>query len=148
MKRGRERAGGVATTPRPPLPSTLVVQAQRPSLAVPLPHNIRLINGDYAEVVGSLDLNSIDRCITDPPYELGFLGKPWDKAAIRRHLQRRANLKWHWNLRACENVVKKPVCSLKERDTPAGWSGGPANLGDRSRKVSRRLIAHGPGRIA
>ena len=30
----------------------------------------------------SLDANSIDTCITDPPYEIGFMGKAWDKSAV------------------------------------------------------------------
>ena len=24
--------------------------------------------------------NSVDSCVTDPPYELGFMGKKWDAA--------------------------------------------------------------------
>ncbi len=30
----------------------------------------------------SLDENSIDAIVTDPPYELGFMGKSWDKSGI------------------------------------------------------------------
>lgn len=26
--------------------------------------------------------NSIDTCITDPPYELGFMGKRWDSSGV------------------------------------------------------------------
>ena len=33
-------------------------------------------------MLDSLSANSIDTCITDPPYELGFMGKSWDKAGI------------------------------------------------------------------
>ena len=45
-------------------------------------NGIRLINGDCLKVLESFDTNSIDTCITDPPYELGFMGKSWDKEGI------------------------------------------------------------------
>lgn len=47
-----------------------------------MPPDIRLINGDCLEVLESLEADSIDTCITDPPYELGFMGKSWDRAGI------------------------------------------------------------------
>ena len=42
--------------------------------------DIRL--GDCLEVLAGLPENSIDTCITDPPYELGFMGKKWDSSGI------------------------------------------------------------------
>lgn len=36
--------------------------------------------GDCVEVMGALEPESVDACVTDPPYELGFMGKSWDKA--------------------------------------------------------------------
>ena len=42
--------------------------------------DIRL--GDCLEVLATLPENSIDTCITDPPYELGFMGKKWDSSGI------------------------------------------------------------------
>jgi len=44
--------------------------------------DIRLINGDCLEVLDSLEAGSIDTCITDPPYGLGFMGNSWDRAGI------------------------------------------------------------------
>lgn len=41
-----------------------------------------IIHGNCLEVLKSLDENSIDAIITDPPYELGFMGKSWDKSGI------------------------------------------------------------------
>ena len=41
-----------------------------------------IIHGNCIEVLKSLDENSIDAIITDPPYELGFMGKSWDKSGI------------------------------------------------------------------
>lgn len=38
----------------------------------------RVIQGDCLEVMESLEDNSIDACVDDPPYALGFMGKEWD----------------------------------------------------------------------
>ncbi len=38
----------------------------------------KLYNGDCLEVLATLPENSVDTCITDPPYGLGFMGKQWD----------------------------------------------------------------------
>lgn len=43
-----------------------------------------LYHGDNREVLKELADNSIDSIVTDPPYELGFMGKSWD--ASERHL--------------------------------------------------------------
>lgn len=42
----------------------------------------RLYNGDCLEVLDTLEEESIDNIITDPPYELNFLGKGWDNAGV------------------------------------------------------------------
>jgi site-specific DNA-methyltransferase (adenine-specific) len=42
----------------------------------------KIINGDAFEFIKSLDDNSIDACITDPPYFIDGLGDEWDKDAI------------------------------------------------------------------
>jgi DNA modification methylase len=41
-----------------------------------------LHTGDNREVLKTLDDNSIDSIVTDPPYELGFMGKKWDASGI------------------------------------------------------------------
>jgi len=41
-----------------------------------------LIEGDCIQELKKLSDNSIDACITDPPYELGFMGKKWDNTGI------------------------------------------------------------------
>jgi DNA modification methylase len=35
--------------------------------------------GDCRDVLSTLAENSIDACVTDPPYGLGFMGKDWDR---------------------------------------------------------------------
>lgn len=41
-----------------------------------------IINGDCLEELDKLDGNSIDAIVTDPPYELNFMGKGWDNAGV------------------------------------------------------------------
>lgn len=36
--------------------------------------------GDCREVMRAMPENSVDAVITDPPYEIGFMGKTWDRA--------------------------------------------------------------------
>jgi len=43
---------------------------------------ITLHLGDCLEVLGTLEENSVDTVITDPPYELGFMGKKWDGTGV------------------------------------------------------------------
>jgi DNA modification methylase len=41
-----------------------------------------LLRGDCLVLLKTLDANSIDSVVTDPPYELGFMGKGWDSSGI------------------------------------------------------------------
>jgi DNA modification methylase len=41
-----------------------------------------IIQGNCLEVLTQLEDNSIDAIVTDPPYELGFMGKSWDNTGI------------------------------------------------------------------
>jgi site-specific DNA-methyltransferase (adenine-specific) len=43
-------------------------------------HTLHL--GDCRHVLATLDDNSIDAIVCDPPYELGFMGKAWDNSGI------------------------------------------------------------------
>ena len=39
----------------------------------------QIINGDSAEVLKTIDSNTIDAVVTDPPYGIEFLAKDWDR---------------------------------------------------------------------
>lgn len=41
-----------------------------------------ILVGDCRERLQAFPDNSIDAVVTDPPYELGFMGKGWDKTGI------------------------------------------------------------------
>lgn len=44
--------------------------------------NYKLINGDMLQELDKLEECSVDCIVTDPPYELGFMGKSWDNAGV------------------------------------------------------------------
>jgi adenine-specific DNA-methyltransferase len=39
---------------------------------------VKLLQGDCLDILKTLEDNSIDAIVTDPPYGLSFLGKKWD----------------------------------------------------------------------
>lgn len=41
-----------------------------------------LLKGNCLETLKTLDADSVDSIVTDPPYELGFMGKSWDASGI------------------------------------------------------------------
>lgn len=43
---------------------------------------MKLINADCIETMKAMPDNSVDSIVTDPPYELGFMGKSWDASGI------------------------------------------------------------------
>jgi len=44
--------------------------------------DISLYHGDCLEILPTLPENSVDAIVTDPPYELGFMNKAWDRTGI------------------------------------------------------------------
>jgi DNA modification methylase len=42
----------------------------------------RILHGDCRQVLAELPDNSIDAIVTDPPYEIAFMGKGWDAAGV------------------------------------------------------------------
>lgn len=49
--------------------------------------NYKLINADCIEAMKQMQENSIDSIVTDPPYELGFMGKSWDASGIAYNVE-------------------------------------------------------------
>jgi DNA modification methylase len=43
---------------------------------------MKILQGDCMARLKELDENSVDAIVTDPPYELGFMGKAWDNTGI------------------------------------------------------------------
>lgn len=44
--------------------------------------NIDFRHGDLFDVLPTLPDNSVDSCVTDPPYELNFMGRAWDRTGV------------------------------------------------------------------
>lgn len=47
----------------------------------------RIIVGDCRESMATLDAESVDAVVCDPPYELGFMGRKWDASGIAYDLE-------------------------------------------------------------
>ena len=58
---------------------------------------VRILQGDCREVLATLPATSVDSIVTDPPYELGFMGKGWDKSGVANDVRT-------WN--ECLRVLK------------------------------------------
>ena len=43
---------------------------------------VTLHHGDNRDILATLPSGSVDACVTDPPYELGFMSKGWDGSGI------------------------------------------------------------------
>ena len=46
-----------------------------------------IVQGDCLEVMSGMADNSVDCIVTDPPYELGFMGKSWDSTGIAYNVE-------------------------------------------------------------
>lgn len=44
-------------------------------------------HGDCLDVMRAMPANSVDSIVTDPPYELGFMGKAWDASGIANSVE-------------------------------------------------------------
>ena len=49
-------------------------------------NTMKLILGNSLKKLKELENNSIDSIVTDPPYELGFMGKKWDNTGIANNV--------------------------------------------------------------
>ena len=131
------------------------------------PHelNIELLQGDCLDVMATLDAESIDAIVTDPPYGIGFLGRDWDSVV--------PGLDW---AQACLRVLKpgghlvafggcrtvhRLACSIEDagfeiRDLLAWaqWQGFPKSMDiskaiDAAAGVEREVVGRGTsGRTA
>lgn len=44
--------------------------------------NYKLYHGTMLDMLDVIDKETIDCIVTDPPYELNFMGKGWDNAGV------------------------------------------------------------------
>jgi len=50
-------------------------------------YKYKIITGNCLDKLKELEDNSIDAIVTDPPYELGFMGKKWDNSGIAYNVE-------------------------------------------------------------
>ena len=43
-----------------------------------MPESWRLLTGDCLDALATLEPESVDACVTDPPYGISFMGREWD----------------------------------------------------------------------
>ena len=43
---------------------------------------IELVCGDLRDVLPTWPENFLEACVTDPPYEIGFMGRVWDQSGV------------------------------------------------------------------
>ena len=48
---------------------------------------VRILHGDCRDVLRTLADASVDSVVTDPPYELGFMGKKWDRTGVANDIR-------------------------------------------------------------
>jgi DNA modification methylase len=48
---------------------------------------MKIINADCIKAMKEMSDNSVDSIVTDPPYELGFMGKKWDNTGIAFNIE-------------------------------------------------------------
>ena len=88
-----------------------------------------LHTGDCFDVLETLDAESVDACVTDPPYGISFMGREWDTFAP-----------------SAVEKMRKPKAFASDHANPnlrgrAGWAGSAAVEYDRSADASRKFQA-------
>ncbi len=124
-------------------------------------NGIRIYNGDCLSVMPTLEANSVDAIVSDPPYGLSFMGKDWDHGVPGMHF-------WEEALRVAKpgamllafggtRTFHRLVCAIED----AGWeirdemiwmygSGFPKSLDiskaiDKSAGADRDVVGQTPG---
>jgi DNA modification methylase len=111
---------------------------------------VRILHGDCREVMASLPEASVDAVVTDPPYELGFMGNGWDRSGVAfdpetwREALRVLKPGGHLLAFSGTRTYHRMVCAIEDagfeiRDQ-IGWlfgSGFPKSL-DVSKAIDRR----------
>ena len=89
----------------------------------------RLLTGDCLDVLATLDADSIDACVTDPPYGISFMGREWDTFTPATVEKMRTS-------KAFGSDEANP--NLRGR---TGWAGSAAVAYDRSAAASLKFQA-------
>ena len=94
-----------------------------------MPDSWRLLTGDCLDVLATLAPDSVDACVTDPPYGISFMGREWDTF-----------------MPATVEKMRTPKAFGADDANPnlrgrTGWAGGAAVQYDRSAAASLKFQA-------
>jgi DNA modification methylase len=127
---------------------------------------VTLLPGDNRETLRTLADNSVDSVVTDPPYELGFMGRAWDASGIAyqvdlwREVYRVLKSGGHLAAFGGSRTYHRMVCAIEDagfeiRDS-LHWvygSGFPKSLAvdkalDKAAGAERAVVGPSPNRRA
>ncbi len=74
-------------------------------------------HGDCLAVLPTLDADSFDACVTDPPYGIRFMGKAWDGADIAARV-------------AHARATQVPPVASRPKGGTSGFGGGGCAAGE------------------
>ncbi|MBT1164970.1 DNA-methyltransferase [Bifidobacterium felsineum] len=81
---------------------------------------IRLHEGDCRDLIAGLPDDSVDAVVTDPPYELGFMGRDWDRTGIAydvglwRDVLRVVKPGAHMTVFAASRTYHRVACAIED----------------------------------
>jgi site-specific DNA-methyltransferase (adenine-specific) len=108
----------------------------------------RLLLGDCREVLAGMEVESIDACVTDPPYGLEFMGQEWDKLGataepFRESLDADGRVDFHGKGAAPEGGGGQRVRYGASAASMQGWHEAWAREAYRVLKPGGHLLAFG-----
>lgn len=69
------------------------------TVVLPNDRTRKIVLGNCVRYMRTLPKNSIDACVTDPPYLINFMGKRWDNVGSGRAMQ-------HWHMRWAKQLFR------------------------------------------
>ena len=86
------------------------------------PTTWRLLTGDCLDVLATLEPESIDACVTDPPYGISFMGKQWDNFRRARNAADVSRDSVHGRFSACAPASASESDSLRYQAWTQQWA--------------------------
>ena len=82
----------------------------------------RLLTGECLDVLATLDPDSVDACVTDPPYGISFMGKQWDNFRRARNEADVSRDSVHGRFSACAPASASESDSLRYHAWTQQWA--------------------------
>ena len=82
----------------------------------------RLLTGDCLDGLATLEPDSVDACVTDPPYGISFMGKQWDNFRRARNAADVSRDSVHGRFSACAPASASESDSLRYQAWTQQWA--------------------------